>query len=460
MASPAQGVSAVMAVVYIVKCQWGIGMMAMPFMIMKAGVAAGVVQFVLSMVLTTDSIFRLRACRIELCRRQRLAAKTAAAVASTDEPLLPEQPSDTLLDYSGVVRHSLGLRAERVSLCAILASNFGSNIAFALFIGSNLHLFLSGAHLAEWQWIALCVPLWAAIACRRDVSFLAPIGALGLACALGFVAVILADAGRTLGWAGAAAWARAAPQIRPATLPIAVSISAFCNEGVVLMALSVESSMARRERFPAALVAALSLITLGYIVFALAGAALVDGDVVAPISDAFSHTPLHCAAAVLYALQLLPTYSIVYWLSYSAWEDALLRARGGGSGGHRRLRPRLVLPLRWAGIALSALVAVTIPKFGDFLALLGALANSLSIYIIPHLCWLRLMLVDAQPVAAPTKQPADAAAADAAGGDAAPAGYAARASRRMCALSACTLSLGAVLAVYGTYSSLHEMVTR
>ena len=65
-----KGLSWLMAVSTILKTQWGIGMMAMPFMIQQAGLLAGVLQFVLAMALTVDVILRLLAVRTELIARE------------------------------------------------------------------------------------------------------------------------------------------------------------------------------------------------------------------------------------------------------------------------------------------------------------------------------------------------------------------------------------------------------
>jgi hypothetical protein len=37
---------------------------------------------------------------------------------------------------------------------------------------------------------------------------------------------------------------------------------------------------------------------------------------------------------------------------------------------------------------LSAALALTVHRFGDFLALIGASANALGIYLLPHAAWL------------------------------------------------------------------------
>ena len=45
--------------------------------------------------------------------------------------------------------------------------------------------------------------------------------------------------------------------------------------------------------------------------------------------------------------------------------------------------------LRLLFMVASGAIAVAVPKFGSLLALCGSLGNSLSIYILPHVCYLR-----------------------------------------------------------------------
>lgn len=445
-----------MTVSTILKAQWGIGMMAMPFMIQQAGLLAGVLQFVLAMLLTVDVILRLLAVQRELVIRRNAHGSSSSRFADLLLPSSGEvevsvlndassSPLPPALDYNGVVRHALGPRFELLSLAAICTSCYGSNIAFAIFIGSNLRQFVPSVPLLPWQWVTIVgVPLWLCLASRRDVSILAPFGVLGLICALGFEGVMLGDTARTLGWAGFVMWSRAAPLIRPSTLPIAVSIAAFCNEGVVVMSLSIASAMRDPTTFASAVVTALALFTACYLALGVAGAARFDGHVVAPISQAFSPAPIHVVAVVLYALQLLPTYSLVLWVSYETVEEAVLRACrvSAESDAHKRMRQRLFLPARWLAVGVSVMLAAAVPSFGDFLALQGAFANSLSIYILPHACWLRTF-------ALPSVTDGELC-----GSRSTPPRYFAL----RCAISCTVIALGVLLAVYGTYSSIFAML--
>jgi hypothetical protein len=51
-------------------------------------------------------------------------------------------------------------------------------------------------------------------------------------------------------------------------------IAAFCNEGVVVMALNVQSEMANPRSFPSAVTVALSFFALCYLAVGVAGFAL------------------------------------------------------------------------------------------------------------------------------------------------------------------------------------------
>ena len=430
----ARTLSWTLAVTSIIKCQWGIGMMAIPFMLQQGGLYFGMAQFIAAMFLTADGILRLIAVKSAILERaeplQQLQHDSSTTPCARSVPFVTEDwldmtGADALeqttasmrrvsryteqqhaamsgdvraeqLDYCGTIREVLGWKAEALALFTIVVSSYGSNIAYVLFIAENLKRFLpDDVGLAEWEWALMCLPPWLLLATAEDVQFLAPFGVLGIVFALGFEGVMLYNLATEVSWQELLGWMHDTPLIQPATVPIAISVAAFCNEGIVLMALSVQQQMRSPARFPSAMAAALTVFATLYLLVGIAGFALfgrAGQSVPSPISDAFDATPLHIAAVSLYALQLVPTYSIVMWLSYSAVENAYLRFRKItiGSVAHRRLKWRAFVPARFLAVGLSALVALTITDFGDFVALIGAFANALGIYLFPHLCWLRV----------------------------------------------------------------------
>ena len=401
----------VLAAASIVKCQWGIGMMAMPFMLQQAGLLTGVVQFSISMLITCDAVFRLIAVKAWVLQGRQ---KGGGGGGSVNDALLGEPAAGHLaesrskrmlttrevdqaiaggiaggiltLDYNGIIKAVLGPAWEFVSLVAIVVSCYGSNIAYVIFISGNLTQFLGPAvPLVAWQWALLSMVPFLALATGKDVVFLAPFGVLGLCCALSFWGVMLYDAFSTISWVHFTAWAAAAPQLEVKTLPIAVSIAAFCNEGVVIMALNVQDSMREPSRFSSAMVSALVFFAVCYLMLGVAGLSLyhantncdkpgVAHQVCSPISRAMcaidsntTATQKFCeagtsrvrtAAVVLYAMQLVPTYAIVYWCSYESWENYYLRwasiPRGACCCRRRCRRQR---PLLLHGVAMVSLPA-------------------------------------------------------------------------------------------------------
>ena len=298
-------------------------------------------------------------------------------------------------DYTSVVCQALGQRWELVAIVSVAVSMFGSLVAYVLFIVENLTRFLSLTPfaLAEWQWALICCVPWLLLATSDDVSCLAPFGAVGLACALGFMGVLLYDAS-SLSWAQLGTFLESTPAVQPNTIFLSISIAAFCNEAVVVMALNIQSQMHSPRRFTSAVVTALIFFAICYLVAGVAGFARFSAHVTSPISDSFDMSALHITAVALYAAQLVPTYPLVAWLTYTLIEQYYLRRCGILSGGtrHAWLKWHRFIPARWAGVLLSAFVALTVHRFGAFLALVGAGANALGIYVLPHGVWLSIFV--------------------------------------------------------------------
>ena len=139
------------------------------------------------------------------------------------------------------------------------------------------------------------------------------------------------------------------------------------------------------------------------------------------------HTVVNKVAVVLYCLALIPSYAVVFFCTYEAVENKWMRYHAiisrptakqaaHGPKGHdnaaaaaaaaasegqavsrvdylrsspAHVRARYILH-RWGWVLVSAAVAASIPRFGDYIGLIGALANSTAIYIMPQACWLKV----------------------------------------------------------------------
>jgi hypothetical protein len=233
------------AVFTAIKCNWGVGMMAMPFMLDQAGFASGIALFILAMLLAWLGIKRMLHCR-EIVR---LSIKKARTLALEEEGILEnaeaglgqdasssiggcsmgvserkrhgkqqqsnsfdryntpednrtstlEHGTPAMTNYSDIVRMVIGNTGADISMISIIIAMYGSNIAYMVFIKENMSKFTGSGTGISWEvegmdfsditgpgWIGLtCIPL-AALVCLSDLKFLGPISIAGLACAVGF----------------------------------------------------------------------------------------------------------------------------------------------------------------------------------------------------------------------------------------------------------------------------------
>ena len=355
------------------KVNWGIGMMAMPYYLYKAGIVAGLIFFVLTMGLTYLSITRLLRVADEISRRG----------------------TKKQLSFSGIVGEVLGPRGEAISAFCICLSCFGSCIAYLKFIGDNMSKFVGGS---AWAWVlGSSVPV-TALAWLDDLKWLDGSNALGLACAAIFVVIIFINASMDLSWEEFEAFLDEKPGINdsPTSLFVATGLAVFCNEGIVVLSPSVRNGMKCPEKISMVLALVMAVFTTFYMAIALTGYALYGDDA----SDLALALPRDSArsriAVILYSCQLVPTFAIVYFMAVEASEDIYLRLHQGYAAGrdlsseaykdHRRA----FVGVRSGGVFLCATIALAVPSFGDFLALSGASANSMTIYILPFVCYLRL----------------------------------------------------------------------
>ena len=404
----ADGTGPLAAAFTLLKCNWGIGMMGMPFMLNTAGTISGVVMFVASMALTQLSIARVLDVGAAVQRRP--------AQPSAKAGLLPAAAArEEQLDYSGIMSRSLGGLGEWLALLSIIVSAWGSCIAYLLFIKDNLHSLWPGL-LPEWLWVLLAsVPL-ALLSLLDDVRRLAPVSVVGLACAFSFACLVVAEAALHLSADDVREFFAEEPLVRWKTLPLAMAVAAFCNEGkrtllsiarrrprcpspfpvlfssgIVILTPSTRNGMRRPGGFLHVSGWTIAFFTVCYMAVGLCGNIRYAGHVEQQLSLNFDMSSVANRVAVLmYCLQLIPTYCVVYFCAYEASELKFIRERGieRHSLEHKRLRPKVVL-LRWLGLGTSAAIALVVPRFGDYIGLIGAVATSLAIYILPHVAWLR-----------------------------------------------------------------------
>eukprot|EP00038_Savillea_parva_P007733 m.172210 g.172210 ORF g.172210 m.172210 type:complete len:476 (-) comp13487_c0_seq1:155-1582(-) len=397
------------AVITLIKCNWGIGMMAMPYMLYCSGPISGVFMFIASMLLSQFSIVNL--CRVkallevdnDIGDREPLLNEyeddedldpSSSAINNGKEKHRGEGLSKTDLDFTSIMKRSFGAAGEWAAIFSIFVSTYGSCVAYLLFIRDNMSKFFPGAFEEPdmWVWVS-CVPL-CGLAWPDSVGFLAPFSLVGLAAALAFAIVVVYNAADEMSPDQFMHNLHDSPAFKPATFPLALSIAAFCNEGIVVLTPSTQSAMRRPETYEWTAFWGIVYFIFCYMAVGIAGVMLYHGDVKGEMSLNFTTSqPIYAVAAVLYSIQLIPTYAVVYYVLYESLEGKW--ARWLGSTRQDKLKIFNIKLMYFANrcfwIVISGLLALEVPHFGDFLGLIGALGTSLAVYVLPQIAFLKVV---------------------------------------------------------------------
>eukprot|EP00931_Biecheleriopsis_adriatica_P115661 TRINITY_DN91430_c0_g1_i1.p1 TRINITY_DN91430_c0_g1~~TRINITY_DN91430_c0_g1_i1.p1 ORF type:complete len:418 (+),score=60.88 TRINITY_DN91430_c0_g1_i1:29-1282(+) len=340
------------AFLILTKINWGIGMVAMPFYLHTAGLWFGLSFFVVSMVLAGDAALCLARCRTSIAR---------CSAENT---------------FAGLIGSLLGRPGQMAAIFSLALANYGSCIGWTKYIGDNLARFLPEVGMSSAAWSCMLTAPLLLCSLIEDVSLLGKVSWLGLAASQAFAVLLVAQA--LLHAEQLLHYFSAQPVVCWSTAPVAMGLAVFCNEGMCVVTPSVHASMCEPRRISLALLAMVIYFTVNYMAVAIAGDFLfsyLPGNVVSSeVSLSFGVTPLYRVAVYLYIVQLLLSYPIVLFTVFSSVEATLLPSLSVGA--RRSIRALL--------IAVMGGISILVPRFGDFLAVAGAVANSLGIYILPH----------------------------------------------------------------------------
>eukprot|EP00039_Didymoeca_costata_P025643 m.14035 g.14035 ORF g.14035 m.14035 type:complete len:464 (+) comp4972_c0_seq1:256-1647(+) len=389
-ATKTQGISRLQAAFNIIKCNWGVGMMAMPYMLDKSGTITGVIMFVISMALTQFSIVNILMTKERI---EKVEAIQATKKSINDSNKLEKE--DGTLDYSGLMAKSLGAWGDYAALFCIVLSSYGSNIAYIEFIKENMMRMFSHV-MSSLEWVAIILVPLLGLSTLNNVGFLAPFSLFGLMCAFSFGVIIVVLAMSRMSPEEFYDRLESEPIIKVKTLPLAMSIAAFCNEGIVVLTPSTQNSMRNPKAYAWTSFWSICFFTVCYMSVGISGNILFYENVESDLSlNLNPKNVIAKVAVVLYSLQLIPSYAVVYYCAYEALENKWLRYQGITNRekylSSNKRTGLLYIINRWFWVCASAGIALLIPKFGDYVGLVGALANSLAIYIMPQVCYLRMV---------------------------------------------------------------------
>jgi amino acid permease len=172
-----------------------------------------------------------------------------------------------------------------------------------------------------------------------------------------------------------------------AHLPSAVATISMCFGGNVIY-IHVEESMRYPKSWNRVVAAALGTCSIFYLVTAVVGY-LAYGDLAeSPIfnnlpQDTF--TKIGTVVIVFYVLLTAPMLLTSLALEIERQASITIESRG-------KVMERIYrTALRTAIIGVCGFIACTVPYFGDFWSLLGALSNCTLIFVLPTLCYAKLI---------------------------------------------------------------------
>ena len=269
---------------------------------------------------------------------------------------------------------------ETLAVLSLVVANWGSAVAWLKFIGDNLARFLP-LGISSAGWVLILVGPVALSALVDEIAALQRLSRLGLLA--GQLFVLLIAIGVIPHLHDFPEYLAAEPFLRMKTFPVAMGLAVFCNEGLVVLSPSVAASMQKPKLLSWSLFLAVTFFSLNYMLLAICGDFLYSylqvGEVAQEVtmSQGFEMTVLHRVAVLCYVLQLLLTFPASLFVLFRNFEAL-----------HPCYDNCWKRAWRSAAVLTVGAVAVVVPRFGDFLAVAGAVGNSVCIYILPHLALL------------------------------------------------------------------------
>jgi proton-coupled amino acid transporter len=272
--------------------------------------------------------------------------------------------------YGQVGRCILGSRGEiLVNICLVI-SQAGFATAYIIFIAANLD---SIAHIPRAVVCFGCIPGLALLVQAREMKTLSPFSLLAdLANLAGLSAVLMQD------FESYEPHNDTIHPIRWEGLLYVVAITIYSMEGVGLV-LSLESSCQNRSNFGFLLKIVLACITLFMAFFGTAGYMAFGKQTTAPITLNLTGGGWATFVKCALCLALYLTYPIMMFPIWTISDDWL----PDGAVTHTIFRCLLVL--------LTAIVAYSVPDFGNFLSLVGSSICIILGFILP--CYFHLVVM-------------------------------------------------------------------
>ncbi|KAF9350106.1 hypothetical protein BGX26_011673 [Mortierella sp. AD094] len=291
-----------------------------------------------------------------------------------------------LTSYPDVGFHAFG-RAGSIAVWAFYAPIIvGAPIMYLILAGTELKNLVTGVGLSvkAWIWISTAIVAVPFILMKtlKEVAIMSIFGALATV-----VLVIVAVRGSIVDYGNPVyADVRHDIVVLP-NLPIAIASISFCFAGNIVY-VHVEEAMRYPKSWNKVVAAALGSCTVLYLTTAIPGYFTYGDRAESPIlnnlpKDIF--TKVGTIVIIAHVILAAPILLTAFALEVERQIGITVRLRGKAMERAYRTLFRLFV------VGVCGAIACTVPYFGDFLSLLGALGNCTLIYVLPIICYFKLI---------------------------------------------------------------------
>ncbi|KAG0305088.1 hypothetical protein BGZ98_004615 [Dissophora globulifera] len=291
-----------------------------------------------------------------------------------------------LSSYQEIGRHAFG----RVGLVAVWFFHtsivLGAPIMYLILAGTEMKSLITGADISTTVWIWICAAVVAVpfvlMKTLKEVAVMSVFGALATV-----ILVIVAVRGSIVDMNNPAYANVHHDNVIWANLPTTVASISICFGGNVVY-IHVEEAMRHPKSWNRVVAAALGTCCVLYLATAIPGYITYGNLAESPIlnnlpKDVF--TKVGTVVIIIHVILAAPILLTSFALEFERLTDITVARRG-------KIMERVYRTLtRLAVVGICGGIACTVPYFDNFLSLLGALGNCTLIFILPILCYFKLI---------------------------------------------------------------------
>ncbi|ORZ28453.1 transmembrane amino acid transporter protein-domain-containing protein [Lobosporangium transversale] len=291
-----------------------------------------------------------------------------------------------LHSYQEIGRHAFG----RPGLIAVWFFHtsivLGGPIMYLILAGTEMKGLVTSTDISVKAWIWICAGIIAvpfvALKTLKEVAIMSIFGVLATV-----VLVAIAVRGSVMDLSNPEYADVRHDTVVPINLPTTIASISICYGGNVVY-MHVEEAMRYPKSWNRVVAAALSTCAIFYLATAIPGYLTYGHKVESPILGNLPRdttTKIGIVVIIIHVILAAPILLTSFALEFERLVDVTVARRGKIMERVYRTVIRLTI------IGVCGAIACTVPYFGNFLSLLGALGNCTLIFVLPIICYFKLI---------------------------------------------------------------------